>query len=65
VTGISNHTTSFLQHLDKMGLGLGTKLIIEEITPFDLSMLVTVNKGKQLYLSNEVAKNILVVISED
>ena len=65
VTGISNHTKAFLQHLDKMGLSLGTKLMIDEITPFDRSMLVTVNKGKQLHLSNEVAKNILVVVSED
>jgi DtxR family Mn-dependent transcriptional regulator len=65
VTGISNHTTAFLQHLDKMGLSLGTKLVIHEITPFDRSMLVTVNKERQLHLSNEVARNILVVVAED
>lgn len=64
VTGISNHTTAFLQHLDKMGLGLGTKMTIDEITPFDRSMLITINEGKRLHLSHEVAKNILVVVNE-
>ncbi len=64
VTGISNHTTAFLQYLDKLDLGLGTKLVIDEIMPFDRSMLVTINQGKQLHLSHEVAKNILAVVSE-
>lgn len=59
MTGIENHTSSFLQHLDKLGLKLGVAIKVKAIVDFDKSILVSVNNKKDFYLSNEVASNIL------
>jgi DtxR family Mn-dependent transcriptional regulator len=59
MTGIENHTSSFLQHLDKLGLKLGVQITIKELVEFDQSMLVSVNNKKEFYLSQEIANNIL------
>ncbi|HSY62839.1 MAG TPA: metal-dependent transcriptional regulator [Cytophaga sp.] len=59
MTGIENHTTSFLQHLDKLGLKLGVQITIKELVEFDQSILVSVNNKKEFYLSQEIANNIL------
>lgn len=64
MTGIANHTTPFLQHLDKLGLALGTLIRVDEITSFDRSLLITIPINKQIHLSHQVAKNILVSLSE-
>ena len=59
MTGIENHTPSFLQHLDKLGLKLGAEITIKELVEFDQSILVSVNNKKEFYLSQEIAGNIL------
>lgn len=59
MTGIENHTPSFLQHLDKLGLKLGAEITIKELVEFDQSILVSVNSKKEFYLSQEIANNIL------
>ncbi|MGN6646571.1 MAG: metal-dependent transcriptional regulator [Cytophaga sp.] len=59
MTGIENHTSSFLQHLDKLDLKLGAKITIKELVEFDQSILVSVNNKKEFYLSQEIANNIL------
>lgn len=60
MAGVDNHTTPFLQYLDKNGLALGCQIVILEITPFDKSLLIAINSDKQMQISHEVAKNILV-----
>lgn len=60
MTGVVDHDGAFLEHLDKLGFALGCRIRIDEITPYDRSMHITLNRGKQLYLSHEVAKNILI-----
>jgi len=59
MTGIENHTPSFLQHLDKLNLKLGAEITIKELVEFDQSILVSVNNKKEFYLSQEIACNIL------
>lgn len=59
MTGIENHTPSFLQHLDKLGLKLGVNITIKDIVDFDKSILVSINDKKDVYLSQELANNIL------
>ncbi|WP_018341986.1 metal-dependent transcriptional regulator [Cytophaga aurantiaca] len=59
MTGIENHTPSFLQHLDKLGLKLGAEITIKDVVEFDQSILVSVNNKKEFYLSQEIANNIL------
>jgi DtxR family Mn-dependent transcriptional regulator len=60
MTGVVDHTPSFLQYLDKSGITLGNEIKIKDIIEFDRSLNITVNK-QTLFISNEVAKNILVI----
>jgi DtxR family Mn-dependent transcriptional regulator len=62
LTGITNHTRPFLQHLDKLDLTLGTPIRVDEVTLFDSSLLVTLQGSKQIHLIHQVAKNILVAL---
>lgn len=60
VTGVVDHSPAFLQYLDKTGIKLGDELQVKERVEYDNSMNVSLNGKKQAYLSNEVAKNVLV-----
>lgn len=61
VTGVVDHSSSFLKYLDKFEMKLGNEIKIKEINEFDRSFQIIVNKKKLLFISNEVAKNILVI----
>jgi DtxR family Mn-dependent transcriptional regulator len=60
VTSVRKSTPSFLQYLDKVGIHIGTLLLIEEKTSFDGSLSVLVNGKKRVTLSHDVSENILV-----
>jgi DtxR family Mn-dependent transcriptional regulator len=61
MTGVVDHSNACLQHLDKLGLTLGSILEITEQFGFDKSVTVLLHKNNNyLHLSHEVAKNILV-----
>ena len=60
MTGVSEHSTAFLQHLQKTGLTLGCQIEVKEINKFDKSMLLLLNDSNKVFLSFEVAKGILV-----
>lgn len=60
VSGVIDNSTTFLQHLDKMGIGLGDKIIIHAVEPYDFSHRITVNKDSEIFISESVARNILV-----
>jgi len=63
ICGVIDHQPTFLQHLDKCGLLLGSKLKIKSITDYDKSMNISImNTRQQLHISFDVAKNILVTI---
>lgn len=62
MTGVVDHSASFLQYLDRTGLALGNEIRIKEMLPFDRSLRITVNKKASFFISNDVAKNILVII---
>jgi DtxR family Mn-dependent transcriptional regulator len=62
MTGVVDHTPSFLQYLDKSGLALGNQIRIRDVVEFDKSLQIVVNKKYTLFISNEVAKNILVIL---
>lgn len=61
MTGVVDHSPAFLQYLDKMKISLGDEISILSIVAFDKSLHINVNKKSQLYISNEVAKNILTI----
>ena len=61
ITGVVDHSTSFLQYLDKSGIALGHEIKINDIIKFDRSLKITINKGNNVFISNDVAKNILAI----
>jgi DtxR family Mn-dependent transcriptional regulator len=58
--GVAQDSTVFLQLLTKLNLSLGAKLDIQEINEFDRSIFVSINDAAPIFISHEVAKNILV-----
>ncbi len=60
VMGVLDHSAAYLQHLDACGLALGCVVNVSEINAFDQSMRVTIGPGPALFISHEVAKNLLV-----
>lgn len=61
MTGVVDHSPAFLKYLDQIGISLGDEIIISNIIDFDKSLEISVSKKKRLHISNEVAKNILVI----
>lgn len=58
--GVAQDSAVFLQLLTKLNLSLGSKLDIQEINEFDRSIFVSINDAAPIFISHEVAKNILV-----
>ena len=62
ISGVSEHSAIFLQFLEKTGLILGAVLNIKDVLEFDGSVTLLIDHTKEVTISREVAKNILVVI---
>lgn len=60
LTGVAEHSNSFLQYLTKNNLSLGDEILVESVEEFDHSFQVKVNKKERKLLSKEVVKNLLV-----
>ena len=60
--GVAQDSTVFLQLLTKLELSLGAKLTILEINSFDRSIYLSIEGKNPVFISHEVAKNILVKI---
>jgi DtxR family Mn-dependent transcriptional regulator len=60
--GVAQDSAVFLQLLTKLNLNLGATLAIKEINEFDRSIFVSINDTAPIFISHEVAKNILVKI---
>lgn len=58
--GVAKDSAVFLQLLTKLDLNLGAKITILEINSFDRSLQIQVNSASPIFVSHEVAKNILV-----
>ena len=62
MTGVVDHSAAFLQYLDKSGISLGNEIKIKNIIEFDRSLQITINKNATIFISNDVAKNILAIL---
>lgn len=60
IAGVADHTNTFLQYLEKQQLGLGASITIKEKNEYDQSVIIATADGRTLFLSKEVANNILV-----
>lgn len=63
VVGVEDTSRSFLQYLDKLAIGLGTQLLVEEVIEFDGSVSLSYNKSSQT-ISAMVASNIYVTVND-
>ena len=59
IMGVSEHSSSFLKHLEKLGLTLGKKITITELNDFDGSVELMLEQ-KKISVSREVAKHVLI-----
>ena len=57
---VLEHSTEFLKHLSHSNLTLGCMVTVTEINAFDKSLLVHIETGRPVFISHEVAKNLLV-----
>ncbi len=61
ISGVGDHTTSFLQYLEQQKLTIGKRVIIKEIIGYDNTVILEMD-NKQLQISRDVANNILIAI---
>lgn len=59
ITGVSEHSSAFLKHLEKLGLTLGKRIQIKDLVAFDGSVELVV-EDRELLISRDIAKHILV-----
>lgn len=59
ISGVRDHSSSFLQYLEKMQLTIGKKVRVIEVNDYDHS--VTLNlEDKKVHISRDVANNLLI-----
>lgn len=60
IIGVVDHSPSFLRFLDDSGISLQNEIRIKNKVEFDQSLEITINRKRTLFISNHIAKNILV-----
>lgn len=60
IVGVDEHTTPFLQYLDKLGLVLGTIIKVLEYYEYDESFKVLINNKTERVLSKKVSQNLFI-----
>ncbi len=60
VVGVQDHTTAFLQYLDRMQLVLGTRIEVLERFEYDESVKVKISGEREQLLSKKVSQNLFI-----
>lgn len=60
VVAVKDDSAEFLSYLQKLGIGIGTKLKVIEKIPFDGSLVVQIGKHSNTTISQKFAENVLV-----
>lgn len=60
VVGVQDHTTAFLQYLDRLGLTIGASVEVLELFEYDESVKILMNNEKEQILSKKVAENLFI-----
>ncbi|MBR9923188.1 MAG: metal-dependent transcriptional regulator [Bacteroidetes bacterium] len=60
IVGVQEHSSSFLQYLDRMNLVLGAKLKVKEVFEYDDSMRIALANGNSLVVSSKVSQHLFV-----
>ncbi|MEI9921862.1 MAG: metal-dependent transcriptional regulator [Bacteroidota bacterium] len=61
VCSVTDSSSSFLQYLDKVGIHIGSVLLVHEKETFDGSLEVVVDGKNKMLLTKEASDNILIV----
>jgi DtxR family transcriptional regulator, Mn-dependent transcriptional regulator len=62
MVGVQEHSTAFLQHLDRIGLVLASKVTVLEVFDFDKSLKLKLNETTELLISSKVSENVFMKI---
>jgi DtxR family transcriptional regulator, Mn-dependent transcriptional regulator len=62
MVGVQEHSTAFLQHLDRINLVLAAKVEVLEVFEFDKSVKIKLNDATELLVSNKVSENVFIKI---
>ena len=62
MSGVVDHGSLFLQHLNKLQINLGKRFEMMEVNAYDGSVKLKTDDNKLMEMSKDVAKNILVSI---
>ncbi|MEO9871298.1 metal-dependent transcriptional regulator [Ekhidna sp.] len=64
LVAVNNDNASLLQHLDSLGLKIGSKVHVLERMDFDGSLSITIDDNERQFLSQTVANNLMITIIE-
>ena len=60
ISGVNEHSQAFLNHLDKINIKLGVQVKVEDRNDYDNSFWIRIGSTEPVFISKEVAKNLLV-----
>lgn len=60
VVAVKDTSVEFLQYLEKLGIGIGTRLKVLEKISFDNSLVIQLGKGDKINVSKKFGESILV-----
>lgn len=60
-TGVADHSSSFLNYLDKIGISLGDSIRIHDIEEYDKTYMLELKGKKKVAVSHKVAGSLLVM----
>ncbi|MBD1384461.1 metal-dependent transcriptional regulator [Mucilaginibacter rigui] len=61
ISGVKDHSTAFLQYLEKHGLIIGKKITVKEIITYDNAVILQM-ENKDIQISRDVAINLLIAL---
>lgn len=64
VVAVNNDDTLLLQHLDSIGIKLGSKIQILDRMDFDGSVSISIDENPKQFISKTVAENLMITLTE-
>ena len=64
VVAVNNDDTLLLQHLDSIGIKLGSRIHVADRMDFDGSVSITIDEGPKQFISKPVAENLMITLTE-
>ncbi|MBB5394939.1 metal-dependent transcriptional regulator [Mucilaginibacter sp. AK015] len=61
ISGVREHSSAFLQYLEKQGLTIGKKVTVKEIIKYDNAVILDID-NKEIQISRDVANNLLIAL---